>query len=107
MIAPNALVNHLAAMMLLVALSASAAPQTINPGGVWRDDRGQQIQAHGGGIIKLNDTYYWFGEDRSQGLDRAQRYVSCYGSKDLAHWTFRNQVLKLADPEEFGPRWVL
>jgi hypothetical protein len=25
----------------------------------------------------------------------------------LAHWTFRNQVLKLADPENFGPRRVV
>jgi hypothetical protein len=107
MIAPNTLVNLRAAMLLLVALSASAAPQTIKPGAVWLDDRGQHIQAHGGGIIKLSDTFYWFGEDRSQGLDRSKRYVGCYSSKDLAHWTFRNQVLKLADPEEFGPRWVL
>jgi hypothetical protein len=73
MIAPSALVNRRAAMLLLVALSASAASQKIKPGGVWLDDRGQHIQAHGGGIIKLSDTYYWFGEDRSQGLDRAKR----------------------------------
>ena len=107
MIAPSVLANRLAVMMLLIALSASATPQTIKPGEVWLDDRGQQIQAHGGGIIKLRDNFYWFGEDRSQGLDRAKRYVSCYRSKDLAHWTFRNQVVKLSDPEEFGPRWVL
>ena len=48
---------------------------------IWPDDRGQHIQAHGGGIIKLGDTFYWFGEDRAQGLDRL-RYVSCYSSKD-------------------------
>jgi len=84
-----------------------AAPQTIKPGEIWPDDRGKHIQAHGGGIIKLGDTYYWFGEDRSQRLDRSRRYVSCYSSKDLAHWTFRNQVIKLADPENFGQRWVL
>lgn len=86
---------------------ASATPQTIKPGETWQDDRGKHIQAHGGGIIKLGDTYYWFGEDRLQGLDPNLRYVSCYASKDLAHWTFRNQVLKLSDPENFGPRWVL
>ena len=107
MIAPTVLANRLAGMMLLVGLSASAAPQTIKPGEVWLDDRGQQIQTHGGWIIKLSDNYCWFGEDRSQGLDRAKRYVSCYRSKDLAHWTFCNQVIKLSDPEQFGPRWVL
>ena len=93
--------------LLVFAANTFAAPQTIRPGGLWMDDRGQHIQAHGGGIIKLRDTYYWFGEDRSQGLDRTKRYVSCYASTDLAHWTFRNQVLKLGDPENFGPRRVV
>ena len=91
----------------LMAAAAGAAPETINPGAIWPDDRGKHVQAHGGGILKLGDTFYWFGEDRSQGLDRQLRYVSCYSSKDLAHWTFRNQVIKLADPENFGARWVI
>ncbi len=88
-------------------LNLSAAPQTIKPGEIWPDDRGKHIQAHGGGILKLGETYYWFGEDRSEGLDRNKRYVSCYSSKDLAHWAFRNQVMKQADPENLGRSWVL
>jgi hypothetical protein len=91
---------------LLFFLLAAAAP-VINPGEPWLDDRGRHIQAHGGGIIKLGDTYYWFGEDRAQGLDPEKRYVSCYSSKDLARWTFRNQVVQFSDPENLGPRWVL
>ena len=96
-----------AAASLFFAANIVAAPQTIKPGELWLDDRGQHIQAHGGGIIKLGDIYYWFGEDRSQGLDRTKRYVSCYASTDLAHWTFRNQVIKLGDPENLGPRRVV
>jgi hypothetical protein len=96
-----------AAAFLLTSIRAVAAPQTIKPGELWPDDRGQHVQAHGGGIIKLGDTYYWFGEDRSQGLDRSKRFVSCYASTDLALWTFRSQVLKLGDPENFGPRRVV
>ncbi len=95
------------AASLLIAADTFAAPHTIRPGALWLDDRGRHIQAHGGGIIKLGDTYYWFGEDRSQGLDRTKRYVSCYASQDLANWTFHNQVLKLDDPENFGPRRVV
>jgi hypothetical protein len=95
------------AMLCLAAAGLFAAAQTIKPGEAWPDDRGQHIQAHGGGIIKLGDTYYWFGEDRGQGLDPSRRYVSCYSSKDLAHWTFRNQVMKQADPGDLGPRFVL
>ena len=96
-----------AAFLGLLAGWASAGQLPINPGAVWPDNRGQHIQAHGGGIIKLGDTYYWFGEDRSPESDRDKRYVSCYSSADLAHWTFRNQVVKLADPENLGRRWVL
>jgi hypothetical protein len=101
-------VLSLTVAVLAVSLAtAFEIPQTIKPGEVWPDNRGQHIQAHGGGIIKLNGAYYWFGEDRSQGLDPAKRYVSCYFSPDLAHWTFRNQVIQITDPENFGPRWVL
>ena len=37
-----------------------------------RDDRGRHIQAHGGGIIRLGDTFYWFGEDRSRDNERGK-----------------------------------
>jgi hypothetical protein len=90
-----------------ITASAPTALHSIKPGEIWPDDRGRHIQAHGGGIIKLGDTFYWFGEDRSRDNERGKRYVSCYSSKNLADWTFRNQVLKLADPENFGPAWVL
>ena len=96
-----------AALVLgLMVVSGCASPQTIHPGDVWPDNRGDHIQAHGGGIIKLGTTYYWFGEDRSRNNDRDKRYVSCYSSKDLAHWTFRNQVLQLANPEHLQRGWV-
>jgi len=92
-----------------VALGYLAATEmsTIRPSEIWNDDRDQPIQAHGGGIIKTSGAWYWFGEDRGQGLDPGRHYVGCYSSTDLVHWKFRNQVLKLADPEGFGPRWVL
>ncbi len=96
-----------AATLSLLTAGLLAAPATIKPGEIWPDDRGKHIQAHGGGIVKIADTYYWFGEDRGEGNEPGLRYVSCYSSKDLAHWTFRNQVIKLADPENFGPGWIL
>jgi hypothetical protein len=97
----------LALDLLITTEKALAAPQTIAPGEVWPDNRGQHVQAHGGGIIKLRETYYWFGEDRTRGLARSNRYVACYSSTNLAQWTFRNQVVKLNDPENLGPGWVL
>jgi hypothetical protein len=92
----------------LCLLAAAAAPtDQINPGAVWLDDRGQQIQAHGGGILKMGDTYYWFGEDRGTNNQRNRRYVGCYSSQDLTHWKFRNQAVKLGDLENIGPALVL
>jgi beta-xylosidase len=82
-------------------------PTSIKPGEIWPDDRGKHVQAHGGGIIKLGDTYYWFGEDRSRENERGMRYVACYSSTNLVNWTFRNQVIKTADPENLGRGWVL
>jgi len=97
--------------MLLIVLAAAtvfaAPPPVIRPGDPWLDNRGQQIQAHGGGILLWKGTYYWFGEDRTQSNDPEKRYVSCYSSKDLAHWKFRRQVLALSDPEHLGPHWIL
>jgi hypothetical protein len=79
----------------------------IKPGELWPDNNGNHIQAHGGGIIKIGKTYYWYGEERSQGLDSNYRYVSCYSSKDLVKWTFKGDVVKMSDPEKIGNKWVL
>ena len=32
----------------------------IYPGKVWLDNRGLPINAHGGGVLKYGNTYYWF-----------------------------------------------
>lgn len=104
---PMRCIAALLAIACCLTAYVAAQPAVIKPGQVWLDDRGQQIQAHGGGILLVKKTYYWFGEDRSQSNDPDKRYVSCYASKDLVHWHFRNQILKLADPENLGPKWVL
>lgn len=97
-------------MLLSVTLLGQSYAQkqtAIRPGEVWPDHQGNHVQAHGGGIIKTGNTYYWYGEERRQGLDTAFRYVSCYSSTDLMNWKFRGDVVKMSDPENLGPRWVL
>jgi hypothetical protein len=89
------------------ATVADPGPQPIDPGEIWPDDRGKHIQAHGGGIIKVGDTWYWFGEDYSKSNPPGIPVVACYASKDLAHWQFRNQVEKADDPAKLGPGWIL
>jgi hypothetical protein len=94
-------------LVFMSVKSGNAATQPLLPGEVWRDNRGQQIQAHGGGVLYWKGLYYWVGEDRTLTNDPDKRYVSCYASKDLVHWSFRGQILVLADPEHLGPNWVL
>jgi len=52
------------------------------------DTDGNVIHAHGGWILKVEDIFYWYGENRTD-----NNYVSCYSSKDLENWTFRNNIL--------------
>ncbi|MBN1779870.1 family 43 glycosylhydrolase [bacterium] len=66
--------------------------QTIVNGEYWEDTDGARIQAHGGGFIKVEDTYYWFGEDKSHNR-HLFKAVNCYASQDLVNWTFRHAVL--------------
>lgn len=94
-------------LTLLLFIATVSAQTTIRPGERWPDNNGNHIQAHGGGIIKLGKIYYWYGEERSQGLDSNQRYVSCYSSKDLVSWIFRGDVVKMSDPDSLGAGWVL
>lgn len=77
------------------------------PGAIWKDTQGDQIEAHGGGVIRYGGQFFWLGEDRTQGRDPAKRYVSCYTSSDLVHWKGHHDALALADPEHLGPDWVL
>ncbi len=79
----------------------------FNPTEIWPDADGNHIQAHGGGIIKIKKTYYWYGEQRGKGLDPKYRYVSCYSSKDLLNWKFRGNVVKMLPPDSISDKWVL
>jgi hypothetical protein len=92
---------------MVIGWSSGSYGHTIFPGEVWADNRGKHIQAHGGGILKFKDTWYWFGEDRSSKNDPQKRYVSCYSSKDLVNWKFRSQVLHTDDPDHLGEGFVL
>ena len=94
------------ALALLMNLSPRAA-EVFKPGELWLDNHGEHIQAHGGGIIRVGDTFYWFGEDRARTNARGLCCVSCYASTNLVDWTHRNQVLKQRDPENFGRGWIL
>ncbi|WP_031152839.1 RICIN domain-containing protein [Streptomyces xanthophaeus] len=79
---------------------ASPAPVTVTNATQFTDPSGRPVHAHGGGVVKVDEYYYWFGEDRNP--DNSFRYVSAYRSKDLKTWEFRNHVLTQATHPELA-----
>lgn len=67
------------------------------PGKEWKDTNGVHINAHGGGILFQEGTYYWYGEFKTAGRggNTALKGVSCYSSKDLYNWKNEGIVLKV------------
>ncbi|KAL7533964.1 hypothetical protein ACHAXR_005555 [Thalassiosira sp. AJA248-18] len=84
----------------------------IRPGSIFLDTKGIPINAHGGGFLFLNDTYYWYGEIKSGptylpdanadwgGTRVDLTGISCYSSKDLLNWENLGNVLPaVSDPD--------
>jgi hypothetical protein len=80
-------------------VSQEQQPQrtTIRSGELWPDDSGQHINAHGGGVLHYGDTYYWFGEHKSDWTSDALVGVTCYSSKDLLNWHNCGVALSVSD----------
>jgi len=71
----------------------------FNPGQLWPDNNGVHINAHGGGMLYYNNTYYWYGEHKIEGKKGNNAYVGvhCYSSKDLYNWKDEGIALKVVD----------
>ena len=68
-------------------------------GTIWKDVDGNDIQAHGGCIIKHGGIYYWYGEHK--GIDNCPSTtrvdvigISCYSSKDMLNWKYEGLVFE-------------
>jgi hypothetical protein len=83
----------------------TAGSVTIVPGAVWNDTQGNVIQAHGEGIIKVGGTYYWLGEDKTNGS--SFQNVKCYSSTDLKNWTFVNNALTRQASGDLGQNRII
>lgn len=84
---------------VVIISTANAQNTAFKPGKPWPDTSGNHINAHGGGILFHNDTYYWYGEHKGTGSEgnTALTGVSCYTSADLYNWTYRGIVMKVQD----------
>ena len=89
----------------------AALASEFRPGEIWRDTDGNSINAHGGGILFYEGTYYWYGENKSGRTvlpDSNKSWggtrvdfsgVSCYSSTNLYDWKNEGVVLKpVTDP---------
>lgn len=80
-------------MIVLVFFFSSAnfsqiKNDSFSPGKLWYDIDGNPINAHAGGILYHDESYYWFGQIMIPGKRGSDAWVgvSCYKSKDLYNW---------------------
>lgn len=78
---------------------------SIRPGQVWKDTEGKRIHAHGGSIMYLDGTYYWYGEnkEKTNGNNGIWHWgVRCYTSTDLYNWEDKGLIIKPDLDDEFS-----
>lgn len=74
----------------------------------WFDQNGNTLNAHGACIVREHDTYYLFGEYKTDDKNMYNGF-SCYSSKNLADWKFEGMALapdadKMLYPDRVGER---
>lgn len=89
--------------MAFMALCMTACTQEplkpIVSGEIWADNNGEHVNAHGGGVLYHNGTYYWFGENKCDTTSSAMVGVMCYSSQNLTDWKNEGAVLKVEEDE--------
>lgn len=79
---------------------------SITPGEVWLDTAGNRIQAHGGSIIHVEGTFYWYGENKEKSVPGSNVWhwgVRCYSSTDLYNWTDEGLIIPPDLDDESSP----
>lgn len=86
--------------------------KSIVSGAEWHDTDGNVINAHGGGILYHEGTYYWYGEYKGDStywnpkVPSWECYrteaggVSCYSSQNLVDWKFEGLALPSEQEDE-------
>ncbi|RZJ73824.1 glycoside hydrolase family 43 protein [Flavobacterium sp.] len=85
-------------LFLLVGFSVFSQNTKFEPRQVWKDRDGKHINAHGGGILYQNGTYYWYGEHKGE-TNKADVGVTVYSSKDLYNWQNEGVALAVSSNE--------
>ena len=99
--------------------STSSTGALIRNDQFWKDTSGTPIYSQGGGVLKVGDTYYWYGVKYKGAVtyaanpsklnsDTSFNAVTCYSSQDLVNWQFENNVLTAtgSGTEIAGSSWI-
>ncbi|KAF2843001.1 carbohydrate-binding module family 35 protein [Patellaria atrata CBS 101060] len=92
------------ACLALLAATATASLQIVS-GATWTASNGKHVQAHGAGIIKVDNTWYMIGEDKTEGS--AFHNINCYSSTNLIEWTYVGALLSRQGSGDLGPSRVV
>lgn len=94
-------------MMIMSAVTVASAERTemkkITPAAIWKDTDGVPINAHGGGVLFHEGTYYWYGDHKLEGKSEKESAgggMHCYSSKDLINWKNEGLVLSVDYEDE-------
>ena len=89
----------LVAGVTVLAQTSNGKYTAFHPGKIWKDTDGKHINAHGGGIMYEDGTYYWYGEHKGRS-SKAQVGIRVYSSKDLYNWKNEGVALSVSkDPD--------
>ncbi|HEX7874042.1 MAG TPA: family 43 glycosylhydrolase [Sphingobium sp.] len=80
--------------------------RSFRPGELWLDTAGKPIQAHGGSIIEVDGTFYWYGENKefTDGSNGIWTWgVRAYTSRDLYNWDDLGLIIKPDIDDQFSP----
>lgn len=66
---------------------------------------GEHVQAHGAGVIKVDNSFYLIGEDKTNGS--SFQNVNCYRSEDLVQWTYVGALLSRTTSGDLGPNRIV
>ena len=90
-------------LLIFVAIAiwaCSKQNRTINSIELWLDENGEQINAHGGGVLYKDNKYYWYGEHKSDSTNRALVGITCYSSDNLINWQNEGIALAVVDDDD-------
>lgn len=80
------------------------ARTSVQPGRPWLDTKGEWIQAHGGSVLHLDGTYYWYGENKEKTVPGSGIWhwgIRCYASRDLYNWEDLGLIIP-PEPDDAG-----